>query len=176
MLSFDLGALSSKAAWVDDSLAPDDAIWESGDQLPSQPVRVVGRLSGAGSGRFYFSGHVSGLVAAECRRCLEDAPVSVDDEVHLLFAEQEDAEADDPDVYRFDSSGGLLDLRPAIREQWLLNAPGFALCREDCKGLCPRCGENLNEGPCGCASAPDPRWEALRQMRDGTSHPTSTSS
>ena len=53
-----------------------------------------------------------------------------------------------------------LDLRPALREQWLLHVPGYALCRDDCKGLCPTCGAELNAGPCDCASAAaDPRWE-----------------
>ena len=60
-----------------------------------------------------------------------------------------------------------LDLRPALREQWLLNVPGYALCRDDCKGLCPTCGAELNVGPCDCAStSADPRWDALRKLRD----------
>ena len=45
-----------------------------------------------------------------------------------------------------------LDLRPSVREQWLLAVPSFVLCREDCKGLCPHCGADLNLGPCGCTA------------------------
>ena len=59
-----------------------------------------------------------------------------------------------------------LDLRPALREEWLLHAPAFPLCREDCKGLCPQCGNDRNlaadEGGCACQPAADPRWAALQ--------------
>ena len=40
------------------------------------------------------------------------------------------------------------------------------LCSEDCKGLCPRCGKNLNLGPCGCRKEPDPRFAVLEQLLD----------
>ena len=58
-----------------------------------------------------------------------------------------------------------VDLRPAIREQWVLNVPAFAECRPDCKGICPTCGADLNAGPCSCGPATDSRWEALRASR-----------
>lgn len=60
---------------------------------------------------------------------------------------------------------GRLDLDGLLREDILLELPGKFLCREDCKGLCPECGKNLNEGPCGCGRREmDPRWEALRGL------------
>ncbi len=58
---------------------------------------------------------------------------------------------------------GRLDLDGLLREDILLELPGKFLCREDCAGLCPKCGKNLNEGPCGCSQREiDPRWEALK--------------
>ena len=59
-----------------------------------------------------------------------------------------------------------LDLTEALR-QGILMARGLSpLCRPDCKGLCPACGNNLNHGPCSCAGAPgDPRWGALKRRR-----------
>ena len=58
-----------------------------------------------------------------------------------------------------------LDLRPAVRELWLLDVPGYALCREDCKGLCPTCGTNLNLAQCDCATEEvDPRFAALSNL------------
>ena len=75
--------------------------------------------------------------------------------------------ADDPDVYPFDETAAMLDLRPAIRETWLLSVPGFALCRDECKGLCPNCGTDWNNGTCDCAPATsESRWDALRAIRD----------
>jgi uncharacterized protein len=166
MLSFDIRALESSAAAVDGEMAPDDPIWEDGDQRPSSPIRVVGRLSAAGPGRFYFSGRLEATAESECRRCLVETSDAVAVESHLIFAEADhDDENDESDVFVLDPGARSLDLRPAVREEWLLNAPAFALCREDCKGLCPKCGADLNQGPCDCPPAADHRWAALRDAR-----------
>jgi uncharacterized protein len=91
----------------------------------------------------------------------------VSDELQLIYAEDEDEEtSDDPDVYALDPQTGELDLREAVREHWLLAAPAFVQCREDCKGLCPHCGANLNDGTCECPPVTDSRWDALRKVRD----------
>ena len=168
MLSFDRSSLETKAARVDGKLASDDPIWFAEDPRPVDGVIVTGRLSSAGEDKFYFSGQMSGEVDEECRRCLGPARVTVDEELHLLFADATDEESDDSDVYMLEPRATTVDLRPAVREQWLLAVPGFALCREDCKGLCPRCGADLNLGPCSCEPDVDPRWAALRKGSGGT--------
>lgn len=162
MLSFDLRSLESHAAQVDAVLAGDDPVWQEGDVRPTEGVRVTGRLSSAGTGRFYFSGHIEGTTHDECRRCLTEVDTPVADDVHILFAEPGGEDTDDPDVYVIDARDYALDLRPAVREQWLLAVPPLVTCREDCKGLCPKCGADLNLGACSCAPAHDPRWDALR--------------
>jgi len=169
MLSFDIRSLASKAVHVDGVLAADDPVWEDEDPLPSTPVHVVGRLSAAGAGRFYFSGHMNGEASAECRRCLTDVTVSLDEDVQLLFVDADTEGADDPDVYVVDSRAHELDMRPALREQWLLAVPAFAQCRDDCKGLCPTCGADLNAGACDCAPVTDSRWDTLRKVRGQSS-------
>ena len=150
MLSFDIRSLETKAVQVDGSLEPDDPVWEQGDTRPSDPVEVTGRLSSAGEGRFYFSGRIAGSVELPCRLCLENVPVPVAEEVHFLLAETGAEEADDPDVFLYDPSARMLDLRSAVRETWLLTAPAFVQCTEDCKGLCAVCGIDLNAATCGC--------------------------
>ena len=165
MLVFEKGAIETKAALVDDALAADDPVWEATDPKPSRAVRVSGRLSSAGSGRFYWHGRISGDAAMSCRRCLADTTVHVQDEAHVIFAEADSDEADDPDVQVLDERSNQIDLRPSVREQWLLNVPSYAVCREDCKGLCPTCGKDLNEGPCECPQARDARWDALRKIQ-----------
>ncbi|HYU46996.1 MAG TPA: DUF177 domain-containing protein, partial [Terriglobales bacterium] len=63
--------------------------------------------------------------------------------------------------------GESLLLEDALREQVLLALPLKMVCREDCKGLCPHCGKNLNESQCSCAERlDDPRWAALKEIRD----------
>ena len=171
MLSFDLRTLDAHAVQVDDVLAADDAVWADEDPRPAGGIHVTGRLSTAGAGRFYFSGRIEGQLDAECRRCLTEVRSAVSEEAHAVFADADDAEVDtDPDVYRLDPRAQELDLRPAIREQWMLSAPAFVECRPDCAGLCPTCGANRNDGECGCTpTAADPRWDALRKLRGQTS-------
>lgn len=164
MLSFDLRSLDAHAIQVDGVLAPDDSVWLEGDERPVGDLRVTGRLSAAGPGRFYFSGHLAGTSQDACRRCLVDVATEVEDDVHLLFAESggDDEVLEDPDVFVIDGRDAQLDLRPAMREQWLLAVPALVTCREDCKGLCATCGADLNLGACACAPKQDPRWNALR--------------
>jgi uncharacterized protein len=105
---------------------------------------------------------MEGRFELPCRRCLEPVNVEVSEDVHFLLAEMGAEEADDPEVFLFDPNARLLDLRAAIRETWLLTAPAYVQCREDCKGLCATCGTNLNETTCNCTqTTTDSRWGAL---------------
>lgn len=153
MLSIPVRTISQGAVQINAELAPNDAIWTENDVRPVSGVQVTGRLNGAGAGRFYFSGSHHGTAAGECRRCLAAVEFMVQGELHLIFAESNDENADEPDVYPLVEMGTVVDLRPAVREQWLLDAAGLPLCRPDCKGLCANCGEDLNAGPCACEAA-----------------------
>jgi len=169
MLSFDIRSLETKAVQVDGSVGPDDPIWEKGDVRPAEPIHLKGRLSSASEGRFYFSGRMEGSVEMACRLCLEPVDVDVDEEVHFLLAAVGAEEADDPEVFLYDPSARMIDLRTAVRETWLLSVPGYVQCSEDCKGLCPSCGTNLNESTCNCSTTEtDPRWDALRKHQSKT--------
>jgi uncharacterized protein len=166
MLSFDTRALVANAVAVEGELPLDHPVWLSEDRRPTAAVQVTGRLSMAGEGRFYFAGQLAGAVAAECRRCLTPVSVAVTDEVTAILTDAANEESDDPDVFPLADGGVRVDLAPAVREQWILTAPAFVLCRPDCRGLCATCGTDLNTGACSCAPAPDPRWDALRQAAD----------
>src|SRR3954451_20076599 len=112
MLSFDIRSLEAQAANVDDQLGADDPVWEEGDPKPDSAVHVTGRLSATGTGQFYWHGKIAGDVSAP-----------VEDESHIIFAEAVDEELDDPDIYTIDPDARELDLRPVIREEWLLAQP-----------------------------------------------------
>jgi uncharacterized protein len=170
MLSFDIRSLESQAAHVDGTVSPGDPVWEAGDMRPATPIHVQGRLSAAGPGRFYFSGRMTGTSEMPCRRCLEDVRVKVSEDEHFIFSAKGEEETDDPDVFPFDPQAHQLDMRPAVREAWLLAAPAFVQCREDCKGLCPTCGTDWNVADCDCEPVRiDSRWEKLRAIRDDLS-------
>ena len=116
-------------------------------------------------------------IKGQCKRCLK--AVTLDEPVEIVRSytpelpaqhetHKDDTEASfDPDLADEELyEGKEIDLKPAIREQILLQIPGSPLCREDCKGLCPRCGKDLNEGDCGCdRTVMDPRWAALKGIQ-----------
>ena len=113
-------------------------------------------------------GELSVAWSDECRRCLR--PLSDRLAVHVdeRYAVADETRPIDPlDLDTFPIVGGQIDLRPMIREGLLLGIPDAPVCREDCPGLCPTCGADLAEGPCGCAPPErDERWAALDQLRE----------
>jgi len=71
------------------------------------------------------------------------------------------------ECYLVPRRAAAIDLTEAVREELLLAVPQYVVCRDDCRGLCPRCGADLNAGPCGCAPETDPRWAALTKLNRG---------
>ena len=71
-----------------------------------------------------------------------------------------------PEVFAVEGDG--IDVSEVAETCFILDAETKCLCRDDCKGLCPQCGKNLNEGPCGCTEAVDPRLAVLAQLLEET--------
>jgi uncharacterized protein len=112
---------------------------------------------------------VRGMIEAQtelaCRRCLRAVRQSIAEEVTFHFREDAE-ESDAEDVYPLPARENELDLTAALREQLMLAVPAYVVCDEACKGFCPRCGANLNEGECACAvQEVDERWAALRRLK-----------
>jgi uncharacterized protein len=124
------------------------------------PVAVAATLEWVSDGILATGGVTAPWVAA-CRRCLTE----VHGEVEARFQELFEPEPHEGESYRL--QGDYIDLAPMARESLLLELPLAPLCREDCAGLCPTCGADLNAGPCGCPPTDgDPRWAALDGLRD----------
>jgi uncharacterized protein len=165
MLVVDLRELARGAVDTTADLAPNDPLFEALQPPLAEPVRVRGRLQGAGDGQFYWTARLTTEVATECRRCLGAVRVPVEAQVEALFAREPEA-LEDPEAYAVAREATAIDLRPAVREELLLAVPQWVLCRDDCRGLCPRCGKDLNAGPCGCPPVRAERWAALAALRD----------
>jgi uncharacterized protein len=117
-------------------------------------------------------GQFAGKFQVPCARCVEPVEIPLASEFDLIFRPA-GADSDAPErsitapeteigYYQKDS----LLLEDVLREQVLLSLPVRTLCKPDCKGLCPRCGENRNSHPCHCEEGPsDPRWEGLAGLR-----------
>jgi uncharacterized protein len=164
MLQVDIRELARGPVATTGELAATDPVLAGLDFVLSGPVRVRGRLQAAGEGRYYWHGHIVAQVQAHCRRCLEPVAVSVDTDIGALFTSDADA-ADDPDSYPVVGDATLIDVTPAVREELILAVPQYVVCRDECRGLCPRCGGDLNAGPCGCAPETDPRWQGLARLK-----------
>ena len=165
MLIVDLGRLEREGrVRVRKDIEPDDPIWSDLEFRFSEPVRVD--LEAQQVLRdVLVQGTVKTTVYHECRRCLEPVSVPIAEDVSMFFqagVPEEQAEAEE--VYALPERGDL-DLSQAVREQVALAVPRFVLCREDCRGLCPTCGTNLNESSCDCVVEEiDDRWAALRRI------------
>ena len=164
MLQIDLRELVRGPAETPGQLPGNDPLFEGLGVALAEPVRVAGRLQDAGDGRFYWRGSVATRIAGQCRRCLTPVSVPVAADIDALFSRDPDA-LEDPNAYPLAADATQIDLRPAVREELLLAVPRWVVCREDCRGLCPRCGKDLNAGPCGCPPALDQRWYGLAALK-----------
>ncbi len=132
--------------------------------------------------RVRVDAHGKAELTVPCGRCL--TPVSIDLPVDFELTLVPQDEYEDParaqeehggpvagsfdprDAEEEVYAGKVIDLDPLVREQLVLSLPAYPVCREDCKGLCPVCGANLNERECGCdRHVPDPRWAGLKKLK-----------
>ncbi len=112
----------------------------------------------------YISGKLNSAIVLECARCLENAEESMELELDDLFYYPPYTA---PEGEYTLGEDGFIDLGPLVRELALLDIPISPLCRPDCQGLCMECGQNLNDGECGCEEDPvDPRLAALKDLLD----------
>ncbi|MDR0994495.1 MAG: DUF177 domain-containing protein [Verrucomicrobiota bacterium] len=111
-------------------LAQDPVARSGGDIRYDLTIEPAGR-------EWIVRGEVDAPVSLRCSRCAQFFSTTVRVSAFLHAYEREEH----PD---------FLDVSDDVREDILLEIPGFPLCKEECKGLCPRCGRELNEGPCGC--------------------------
>lgn len=108
------------------------------------------------------SGPITGVITYACARCLESFDAEFVVEVRELFAAEPDL-SEEGEGYRMDE--GFVDVEPLIRDAVVTQMPFAPLCRPDCRGLCSRCGADLNLGDCACPPETDHRWEALTAVR-----------
>ena|SRR2546423_5457151 len=140
-----------------------DAPEESEDFRVAAPVHLLLDIQKDGV-RLRVTGRVDTRLQLECGRCLEPFEIPVSSAFELHYVPQSDNsgagehEIDDDDLTTAYYRDNTLDLGELMREQFQLALPMKPLCAEDCKGLCPGCGTNLNTTTCGCT----PKWEDPR--------------
>ncbi len=170
-------------AWLDAALSGDGPA----SFTAAGPAKLAAHLEKI-EGGVLLRAHSSPRLSTACRRCLKPVELTVPLDFslslvpraslsHRLAGDEGGAPVDaqekgprgsfDPDnVDQETFDGHAVELDRLVREQLLLALPMDALCRDECKGLCPSCGQDLNERSCGCkADTADPRWEKLRSLK-----------
>ena len=129
----------------------------------TQPLRVTGKIENrADVVRLVFS--VKSVLSLRCDRCLKAFEKAIDYSFsHIIVREL--SNADDEEFDYVVCEDGILDLEELVRADLMLELPTKVLCKEDCKGLCPKCGKDLNLGSCDWKTKDiDPRWQALSDL------------
>jgi uncharacterized protein len=157
----------------------------AGSTVPADAEVTADAQLDAVDGGIEVTADVSAPWTGECRRCLRPIEARLEVHVRELYRLREhehrrkghghagrDGPDDrhvrpegDEDEDTYPLHGEMLDLQPLVRDALMLELPLAPVCSDSCKGLCPRCGADLNDGPCDCDDAPaDPRWAALGSL------------
>ena len=128
----------------------------------TEPVLAEGTVRNT-AGVLVMQGRISTVIHGVCDRCACDFDREVAFPLDVVLVTELSNEEDE-DERVFPLEGDSADLDDIVRTVFVLNLDSKLLCRDDCKGLCPQCGKNLNSGPCDCRKELDPRFAALKQL------------
>jgi uncharacterized protein len=152
-------------AWLNESLGTSSPFSSSGDGRLQVHLECI-------EDAVYVRGRVSLSLDAECSRCLGPAPLALNTpfSVTLFPKGHEPPSGEDGEIDADDMGVGIyenkeIDLSGIVHDEVFLELPMNPVCSGECAGLCAICGQNLNEGECSCQPHPDPRWQALRQLK-----------
>lgn len=128
----------------------------------SEPVIAQGTVRNT-AGVLVMQGSLETTIHGVCDRCATEFDRKIQFPLDIVLV-TELASEENEDERVFPLEGDSADLDDIVRTVFVLNLDSKLLCREDCAGLCSRCGKNLNDGPCNCRKELDPRFAALKQL------------
>ena len=128
----------------------------------SEPVLAQGIVRNT-AGVLMMTGNLTTCIHGICDRCAGDFDRPINFPIQVVLVTELSNEENE-DEWVFPLEGDSADLDDIVRTVFVLNLDSKLLCREDCRGLCHRCGKNLNDGPCNCRKELDPRFAALKQL------------
>ena len=128
----------------------------------TEPVRAEGQVRNT-AGVLVMTGSIETTIHGTCDRCASEFDREIHFPINVVLV-TEMANEENEDEWVFPLEGDSADLDDIVRTVFVLNLDSKLLCKEDCKGLCHRCGKNLNDGPCNCQKELDPRFAALKQL------------
>ncbi len=129
------------------------------------PVTVDFTILPASNGIF-VQGRIRGEIILPCSRCLEDTPLTLDNDFDFFDPLPQRKEDPRDGLLREENGVMEFDMIALVWEQFLMAMPDKLVCSSSCKGLCPQCGQNLNTGTCACSEdTGDIRLSALRNLK-----------
>ncbi|WP_099458650.1 YceD family protein [Paenibacillus crassostreae] len=144
----------------------DRVIKDRKDIITAESVSVDLQASYVGDDTVEVQGMLKGQVEMACSRCLTEVPEHLDIPFHEFFKlvkQSEKNQDEDSDIIYVEDD--MVDLIPFVEEAFLLYLPQIPLCKATCKGLCQRCGNDLNESTCNCDTrVVDPRLAVLKDL------------
>ncbi len=170
---FSVKELELKKVRFDRAFAPGEIQYDQG-LSQATPLEAIGaaELLPHTLGEIRIQGHLKVRMQADCDRCLEPAEFPLDADFDLFYRPakragyEEDVEIDEGESEVAFYEGGGVELKDILREFVLLSLPMQRICREDCHGICPVCGQNRNQAGCACESKKmDDRWSALKKLQ-----------
>lgn len=165
LLRIGLHGVESEGGEWSGEIPSTDEFWSTPELDLREQATLAVRLSPTADGGLHVTGTLGLSPRLSCRRCLRELSPKIEIPLDLWFDPAVPAGEQDGPAYRIETDAAELDLTVPLREAMLLAVPEYPVCSEGCRGLCPRCGVNWNDGPCDCGGEePDPRWERLRQL------------
>ena len=128
----------------------------------TEPVKAVGTVRNT-AGVLVMKGEITTCIHGICDRCAAEFDREMEIPIDAVLV-TELANEENEDEWVFTLEGDSADLDDIVRTIFVLNMDSKLLCSDDCKGMCCRCGKNLNDGPCSCEKEIDPRLAALKQL------------
>ena len=128
----------------------------------TEPVTAEGQVRNT-AGVLVMTGSIQTTIHGTCDRCATEFDREIEFPLDVVLV-TELANEENEDEWVFPLEGDSADLDDIVRTVFVLNLDSKLLCKEDCQGLCCRCGKNLNDGPCSCQKELDPRFAALKQL------------
>ena len=157
--------IDSPGASLSFSTSVDLSDLQYGTSYPvSEPVQATGTVRNT-AGVLVMKGELATCIHGVCDRCATDFSRQINIPMEVVLV-RELANEENEDEWVFPLVEDSADLDDIVRTVFVLNVDSKLLCKPDCKGMCCRCGHNLNDGPCSCEKELDPRFAALRQLLD----------
>jgi len=124
-----------------------------------------------GNNEFFCQGVVTGTIELECARCLASFEIKIESKIDFILCDKDRLKTitaeglDSEDYIILSNSDMTADISSVVRQVFLLSVSMKPVCSENCRGLCSKCGTNLNTKPCNCETGKaDPRWDGLKKL------------